>query len=99
MKKKELIRRISDETGETQKTVRAVVDSLRDVAIEQLRLGEDITIVDGITLKANLREAYTARNPYTGGMVDVPRRIQPKCHFGLAVKRALRDPLIDLDSI
>ena len=66
MKKSEFIRAIADKTGFTQKDTREVLNAVQEVTYENLKNGEDVTVMDGLTLTRAFRDEHTARNPRTG---------------------------------
>jgi DNA-binding protein HU-beta len=82
----EIIRKAAENTGYTQKDIKAVLESVQDIAFNALKDGENVKILDGVVLSVVRKDAHTARNPRTGEGVPVPARNVPKCKFGKALK-------------
>ena len=73
MTKKEMIRRVSEKTGFTQKDVLVVVDSVFDT-ITNTVVGEDVAITGFGKFITTERAARTMRNPSTGADITVPAK-------------------------
>lgn len=86
MKKAEFIRAIADKTGFTQKDTREVLNAVQEVTYENLKNGEDVTVMDGLTLTRIFRDEHEARNPRTGEKFTVPGKYVPKCKIGTKIK-------------
>ena len=90
MNKTELIKAVAEKAGYTQKDVKAVMETLQDVVFTTIK-GEEVKLMDGVTLTAVYKEATTARNPMDGSTVQVPAKYAPKCKFGAAIKKAINE--------
>lgn len=91
MTTKELIDEIATRTECSKVNVKAVLDTMKEVAIEQMKECGEVKIVSGITLYGTTREAHVARNPRTGESVEVPSKITCKARFGNHVKNAVNE--------
>ena len=87
MNRADFVKAIAQETGYTQKDVKAVLDAAQTVAYEAMAKEEEVTIFDGLKLSGIHKDASTARNPKDGSIVDVPEKTVPKAKFGVAAKR------------
>ena len=90
MTKTELVKVVANNTGFTQKDVKAVLEAVQDVVFTTLK-DDEIKLMDGVTLSAKLVPQRTARNPQTGAEIVVPEHLAPKCKFGNAIKAALAE--------
>ena len=88
MNKTDVIKRIAEETGFTQKDTKVVIEALQKVVFEALP-SDDVKIMDGVTLCSVHKEARMGRNPQTGETVEIPAKNAPKCKFGKAIKEAI----------
>jgi DNA-binding protein HU-beta len=96
MTKTELVRQVSEYTGLSLKSVRAVVDALTNPDPRQgliaggLKRGQKIVIAGFGTFYARTRQSRKARNPRTGGKVSVPKRRYPAFKAARNFKAALQ---------
>jgi nucleoid DNA-binding protein len=70
--KRELVRRISEETGLGRTAVRQVVQSFLDDIVDELAKGRRIEFRDFGVFDVVHRKARSARNPRTGESIEVP---------------------------
>ena len=96
MTKTELIRKLADVTGLSQKDVRLVLEALTDsqpnkgLITSSLKQGEKVTISGFGTFYIRERNARQARNPKTGGKVKVPKRRYPAFKPAKTFKESLK---------
>jgi nucleoid DNA-binding protein len=96
MTKTELIRKLSEVTGLSQKDVRTVLEALTDskpgkgLITTSLRQGEKVTISGFGTFHTRERNSRSARNPKTGGKVKVPKRRYPAFKPAKTFKEAVK---------
>jgi nucleoid DNA-binding protein len=96
MTKTELIRKLADVTGLSQKDVRMVLEALTDsrpnkgLITSSLKQGEKVTISGFGTFYIRERNARQARNPKTGGKVKVPKRRYPAFKPAKTFKESLK---------
>jgi DNA-binding protein HU-beta len=96
MTKTELIKKLADVTGLSQKDVRAVLEALSDsrpgkgVVATVLKQGGKVTISGFGTFFLRERNARQARNPKTGGKVKVPKRRYPAFKPAKTFKESLK---------
>ncbi len=88
MNKSELIQVIASTSGESKAAVDRVLDKLGEI-VGNLEPGEELTLPGIGKLKAFAKPARTARNPATGGTIDVPASVAIK----LVASKALKDNL------
>lgn len=74
MTKKEIVKAISDELGLTQLTTKEIVQKTFDAIIETLVEDRRIELRNFGVFEVKMRAARRARNPRTGGQVDVPAK-------------------------
>ena len=65
------------------------VESLFEAITKALKKGDSITFVGFGSFKTSQRKARTARNPFTGGTVKVPKRRVPRFVAGKGLKTAV----------
>jgi DNA-binding protein HU-beta len=90
MKKQEIVAKISKDTGISKVTAGAALESLFEGITKALKKGDSVTFVGFGTFKTSQRKARTARNPFTGGTVKVPKRRVPRFVAGKALKTAVK---------
>jgi nucleoid DNA-binding protein len=93
--KNDLIRKISDATGETTHTVRSVFDALFETIIKELSSGKKIQLNGLCTWYVKTFPPKTGRNPKTGeGNIPIPERQKVRWKAGRMFKDATGDPTI-----
>ena len=86
MNKGELIDSLASSTGESKRTVSAVVDGLLDTVQQQVKKGEKVTLPGFGTWERRNRSARTARNPRTGEEIQVAASKVPAFKPGAGFK-------------
>lgn len=89
MIKKDIILKVSDETGLRQKEVAKVVQKILDYIIEALFRGEKIELRNFGIFKVKERKSRIGRNPRTGQVVPVPPRRVVVFKPGLEMKKKI----------
>lgn len=89
--KKELIDRISEQTGAKRVLVKKVVQSFLDEIIEELGNGNRLEFRDFGVFECKIRAARTAQNPKTLERVPVPAKRTVKFKVGRLMKARLQD--------
>lgn len=95
MNKKDLVKKIAEElsansdTKVTQKGVAEIVDAFIESVKESLVNGEKVSIAGFGVFDVVEQAARTARNPQTGGTVEVPAKNKPKFKAAKALKDAV----------
>lgn len=87
--KKDLVTRIAELTGLTQKDVAKVVDAHADVVIDALKHGNEVPVSGLGKLVPALRPGRTARNPKTGAPIEVLPSVGVKFKAASTLKAAL----------
>lgn len=89
MKRIDFIREFAKEAGLSQKDAKEITEVMFDIIIKNMKDADGVSPVTGIKFTTVHKDARTARNPVTGGTVDVPAKDMPKVKFGASVKDAL----------
>jgi len=87
MTKKDIVIKISDETGIKQVDVKKVVQKTFDCIVDSLTRGEKVELRNFGVFKLKERRARTGRNPRTGQTVPVPPRKVVVFKAGLEMKK------------
>lgn len=74
MTKKEIVKAISDELGLTQLRTKEIVQKTFDAIVETLVEDRRIELRNFGVFEVKMRAARKARNPRTGGQVEVPAK-------------------------
>ena len=74
MKKDEFITRVADKAGMTKGEANKALDAIAETITEVASAEDKIAIAGFGTFEGKMREARQARNPATGGTVDVPAK-------------------------
>ena len=96
MTKTELIRKVSEVTGISQKDVRVVLEAITEakpgkgIISTTLKQGGKVTISGFGTFYLRARNSRQARNPKTGTAVKVPKRHYPAFKPSKSLKEALK---------
>ena len=86
MNKGELVRRVAEKTGFTQKDAGEFLDAYLDAVTEALQNGEKVQLVGHGTYEIKVRNAGVRINPQTKEKVKVPACKVPTFKFGKAYK-------------
>lgn len=89
MNKVELIKAVAERTNNTQKDIKAIMEAVQDVTYDTLVAGDEVKLIDGVTLSVVHKDARTARNPRTGESVMVDAKNAVRCKFGKTIKDAV----------
>ena len=89
MIKVEMIKEIAAKTGFTQKDIKSVMESIQAVTFNTLAKGDEVKLMDGVTLSTVHKDARMARNPRTGETVMVDAKNAVRCKFGKQIKEAV----------
>ena len=90
MTKKDIVLKISEETGFKQIVVKKVVHKVFEVMLSALYKGEKIEIRNFGVFKVKRRKARVGRNPKTNQPVPVPERKTVVFKPGLGMKQKIR---------
>jgi DNA-binding protein HU-beta len=86
MNKGELVAKIADDLGMSQKQVEEVVTSLLDEIKAQVAKGEKVTLTGFGTYSKKDRKGRTGRNPRTGEEIQIPASSVPAFSAGKQFK-------------
>jgi integration host factor subunit beta len=90
MTKKDIVTKITDETGIKQIIVKEVVQKTIDAMIDSLSSGETLELRNFGVFKVKERKARTGRNPRTGEAVPVPAKKVVTFRPGLIMKKKVK---------
>lgn len=90
MTKKDIILKISDETGIKQVEVKRVVQKAFDFIVDALVRGEKVELRNFGIFKIKERKPKIGRNPKTGIIVPVPSRRAVVFKMGLELKKKVK---------
>ena len=90
MRKRDIVLKISQETGVKQVVVKEVVQRTFDTILEALKKGEHIELRNFGVFKVKKRRKRVGRNPKTGEVVPVPERLTVVFKPGLEMKKAFK---------
>ena len=77
MNKKDIIKKVAENTGMTQKDVTAIVDIFVDAVMDSIKDGK-VSISGFGTFEVVERAARMGRNPKTGMGIEIPASKSPK---------------------
>ena len=86
MRKRDIVLKISEETGIKQVDVKKVVQRTLDVISEALRKKKRIELRNFGVFQVKKRKRRVGRNPKTGEVVPVPERLTVVFKPGLSMK-------------
>lgn len=87
MTKKDIVLKISEETGLKQIDVKKVVQKIFDCIIDALSKGDKVELRNFGVFKTKERRPRSGRNPRTGEIVPVPARKVVVFKSGLVMKK------------
>ena len=90
MNKKDIVLRITDQTGIKQVDVKKIVQKTFDVIVESLVRNEKVELRNFGVFKIKERKARFGRNPRTGESVPVPPRKVVVFKPGLEMKQRIK---------
>ncbi|MEY2724766.1 MAG: hypothetical protein RLZZ458_633 [Planctomycetota bacterium] len=91
MTKKEIVKTISEKLGLTQLTTRDIVQKTFDAIVETLVEEGRIELRNFGVFEVRRRKARKARNPRTGGAVQVPEKLTVSFKPGKEMEDRVRD--------
>ncbi len=97
MNKAELVERVAERTGMSQRETRTVVDAIFDpdpnigLIAAELLTGGKVAISGFGTFEARSRKARVGRNPHTGEALSIPASRAPAFKAGKPLKETLRE--------
>ncbi len=86
MNKGELVAKIADDLGQSQKQVDEVVTALLEEIKNQVAKGEKVTLTGFGTYSKKDRKGRTGRNPRTGEEIQIPASSVPAFSAGKQFK-------------
>lgn len=90
MRKRDIVLKISQETGIKQVVVKDVVHRVFDTILEALKVGDRIELRNFGIFQVKRRKKRIGRNPKTGKVVPVPERRIVVFKPGLEMKKDIK---------
>jgi len=90
MNKSDVVVKVAESTGVSQKETEQVINSLFSTIKEELLKGEKVQFIGFGTFETSKRSAHEGRNPKTGEKIMVPEITTPKFTAGGAFKQAFK---------
>jgi len=90
MTKKDIVLKISEESGIKQIDVKKVVQRTLDHIIEALSKGEVVELRNFGVFKVKSRKSRIGRNPKTGTTVPIPERKVVSFKVGMVMKKKVK---------
>ncbi|SFV09110.1 HU family DNA-binding protein [Alicyclobacillus macrosporangiidus] len=90
MNKSDLVRKVAQQTGVTNKECEVIVGAVFETIKQALEAGEKVQIAGFGTFETKERAERTARNPVTGDKIVVPRHRVPIFKAGSGLKEVVR---------
>ncbi|MCF7871220.1 MAG: integration host factor subunit beta [Candidatus Omnitrophica bacterium] len=87
MRKRDIVLRISQDTGIKQVVVKEIVQHALDLILESLKEGKRIELRNFGVFQVKRRKSRVGRNPKTGEVVPVPERKVVTFKPGLDMKK------------
>ena len=85
---KEFVRKISKETGYSQKDISFVLEVAESIMIDEVAHGEGVKIFKSLSVVPKITPARNCINPKTMETMRVPEKKTPKAKFSEAFKDA-----------
>ena len=90
MNKQDLIHKIAEGAGITQKEAAAALDSTVEAIVSAVAAGEKVQLVGFGTSESKKRNARIGRNPATKETIEIPESTAPVFKAGKAFKDAVK---------
>lgn len=71
---KDLIKRVAELTGKSQKDIKTVIDAVEATIVETVKAEDKIKVFHGVTFEGVEKPARVCRVPMTGETVKVPAK-------------------------
>lgn len=82
LSKSELVKKVAEKSGKSNKDVAAITDTLLEIVRETLVSGDAVTLIGFGTFKTAMAAEREATNPRTGAKVQVPAKRRVKFTAG-----------------
>ena len=90
MTKKDIVLKISEDTGLKQVDVKKIVQKTLDYIVDGLREGKTIELRNFGVFKVKSRRPRIGRNPKTGDTVPIPERKVVSFKAGMVMKKKVK---------
>ena len=89
MTRKDLITKMSEESGLTKKDSELALNSFTNIIENSLKNNEKIQLIGFGTFEVSERSARTGRNPHNGSVIEIPSCKVPKFKPSKALKSSV----------
>ena len=89
MNKEQLVAKIAEETGNTQKEINAFLNSFINTVHGSLVDGDNVQLIGFGNFTVTEKKATTGRNPRTGEKINIPAKKVVKFVVGKKLKEAV----------
>jgi DNA-binding protein HU-beta len=89
MNKAELVAKVAEKSGVSQKDSEKVVNAFIESVKDAMKDGEKVQLIGFGTFEVGVRAPHESRNPRTGEKVKVGEKKVPKFKFGNSIKELL----------
>lgn len=89
MNKAEMVARLAEKTGTTQKDAQKALDGVIGIISDELKDGGSVTLTGFGTFSIAERKPRTGRNPRTGEPLDIPAARVPRFKAGKVLKETV----------
>lgn len=92
MTKTDLISRVKEKLhGATKEDIRLILEATEQVIAEVIKEKDRVPLLSFLYVSGEEKEPRMMRNPYTGGKIQVGKRIAPKALFTASFRKSLRE--------
>ena len=89
---KDFVRKISKDTGYTQKDITAVLETAEAVMIGAVKNGEGVKLFKTLTVYPTVRKTRMVLDPNDNKTpITIPEHIVPKAHFSKTLRDLIRE--------
>lgn len=89
MTRSEFIKEVAARAGKTQVAIKEDIEAMETVIADTLASGEDVKVLNGLTLEVKDVPERERRNPATGETFIAPAHQTVKAKLGIAIKNTV----------
>ena len=90
MTKEQMVKKIAEDAGITQKKAKVALDSFIDAVTQTLKKKEKVTFTGFGSFSVALRKARKGKNPQTGQEIKIPAKHVPVFKAGKTLKSFIK---------
>ena len=91
MTRKDLIKKVAERTGKTQKVIEEILVAYENCVYDGLQEDGVVKVMDGVTFSIKPTKARQGRNPHTGDTIAIPAGKKISAKFGKTAKDFLKE--------